>query len=125
MYNITEILMNKKYPKDVYEYRGVHFDRLSLVFRFYLLLFSFVEVFMQKQGDEKPAHGGGHTQFALLTVEDLARTLRYSVRHIRRLNTEHKIPAPHRIGRSLRWTPAEIYAWIDAVRTWVDLRRSA
>ena len=50
----------------------------------------------------------------LLSAEDLARELGFSLRTIRRLDAAGKVPRPVKIGRAARWRRAEIRAWQDA-----------
>lgn len=58
----------------------------------------------------------------LLTAKAVSEMLSLSKRQIFRLNSSGKIPAPVRIGGSVRWVESEIYAWIIAGapdrRTW-------
>ena len=49
----------------------------------------------------------------LLNVKDLARLLRMSVRTVWRLRSAGRLPKPVRIGKSVRWSPETIEAWID------------
>ena len=51
----------------------------------------------------------------LISIDDLAVTLGVSVRHVRRLVSERRIPF-HKWGRLLRFDIDEINAWIDAAR---------
>lgn len=50
----------------------------------------------------------------LISAKELAQTLGLSKRQIHRLNSCGKLPAPVRIGGSIRWVQDEISAWIDA-----------
>lgn len=50
----------------------------------------------------------------LLTAGDLARRLRVSIRQIRKLHSDALMPAPLRLGRSVRWRAAELAAWLSA-----------
>jgi len=50
----------------------------------------------------------------LLSAKELAKVLSLSKRQIFRLNSCHKIPAPIRIGGSIRWVEQEISAWINS-----------
>ena len=50
----------------------------------------------------------------LLTAEALGQLLSLSKRQIFRLNSCGKIPAPLRIGGSIRWSTEEISAWLAA-----------
>ena len=48
----------------------------------------------------------------LLNAHELARILALSVRQIFRLNASGQIPAPVKIGGSVRWSAIEIQNWI-------------
>ena len=50
----------------------------------------------------------------LLSAKTLGQMLSLSKRQIFRLNSCGKIPAPIKIGGSVRWISAEISAWIMA-----------
>jgi len=50
----------------------------------------------------------------LLTAKAVGEMLSLSKRQIFRLNSSGKIPAPVRIGGSVRWVESEISAWIQA-----------
>jgi len=64
----------------------------------------------------------------LLTAKTFGQLLSLSKRQIFRLNGCGKIPAPIRIGGSVRWSAAEIDDWLTAGapdrRTWEALKRS-
>ena len=49
-----------------------------------------------------------------LTVDDIARMLTCSPRHVRRLVDSGRMPAPLRLGRLCRWRADVIAEWIDA-----------
>ena len=51
----------------------------------------------------------------LLTIDQLAERLGVSVRHIRRLVAERRVPYL-KVGWLVRFDPAEITAWLDAAR---------
>ncbi|MBI4583068.1 MAG: helix-turn-helix domain-containing protein [Planctomycetes bacterium] len=51
---------------------------------------------------------------ALLDVEDVARLLTCSTRHVRRLADSGRMPRPLKIGALVRWRRGEIDAWIAA-----------
>jgi excisionase family DNA binding protein len=51
----------------------------------------------------------------LLNIDDAARILSTSVRHVRRLVAERRIPVV-KIGGLLRFDTAELAAWINASR---------
>ncbi|MGW4462183.1 helix-turn-helix domain-containing protein [Micromonospora sp. NPDC004704] len=68
----------------------------------------------------------------LLTIEEAAARLKMSVRYVRRLVSERRI-AFHRLGRSVRFDPADLAAHVRAGRvepmtaetTWTTLRSAA
>lgn len=51
----------------------------------------------------------------LVSIDDLAEHLGVSVRHVRRLVSERRIPF-HKWGRLLRFDIDEVNAWLDATR---------
>jgi excisionase family DNA binding protein len=51
----------------------------------------------------------------LLDIEGVAEVLGVSIRHVRRLVAERRIPYI-KWGRFLRFDPAQIEAWIDGAR---------
>lgn len=59
-------------------------------------------------------HDDGRENSRLLTVADLSRRLRISIRQTRKLKAEGSLPNPIRLGRSIRWRASEIAAWIEA-----------
>ena len=63
----------------------------------------------------EPAGLNGLTHLRLLlSVHELSAVLRVSGRHVANLRARGMLPAPVRLGRSIRWLLAEIEAWIDA-----------
>lgn len=62
----------------------------------------------------------------LLTAKALGEMLSLSKRQIFRLNSCGKIPAPIRIGGSVRWATSTIAAWLEAGapdrRTWETIK---
>ena len=50
---------------------------------------------------------------ALIDVDAVARMLSCSTEHVRRLSDAGRMPAPRKLGRSVRWSRSEIIAWID------------
>jgi excisionase family DNA binding protein len=50
----------------------------------------------------------------LLTVKAAAAVLGVSTRHLLRLRDMGDVPAPLKIGRSVRWRRAELHAWFNA-----------
>jgi len=49
---------------------------------------------------------------AMLTVEQVAKLLGVSARHVRRLVDAGKAPQPVRLGRACRWARPAVEAWI-------------
>ncbi len=50
----------------------------------------------------------------LLNYTEAAKLLRVSEQHLLRLNEAGKIPAPLRLGKSVRWSKKELEDWVDA-----------
>ena len=57
----------------------------------------------------------------LLTIDQLARHLGISVRHVRRLIAERRVPYL-KVGRLVRFDPADIAVWLDSRRQEAPLR---
>lgn len=51
----------------------------------------------------------------LLTIDQLAEQLGITVRHVRRLIAERRVPYL-KIGKPVRFDPAEIAGWLDGSR---------
>ncbi|MGV3608020.1 MAG: helix-turn-helix transcriptional regulator [Planctomycetaceae bacterium] len=49
------------------------------------------------------------------TVADLARLLKCSERHVRRMADAGKIPGSVKIGRLRRWRASELVAWVQSL----------
>ena len=68
------------------------------------------------------------TQEKLLSAEAVGRMLSLSRRQIFRLNSAGRIPKPIRIGGAVRWSAAEISAWLAASapdrRTWEAMKNA-
>jgi excisionase family DNA binding protein len=70
--------------------------------------------------------------YEMLTIEEAAARLKMSVRYVRRLVTERRI-AFHRLGRAVRFDPADLAAFVQEGRVepmtaetvWNGLRRVA
>lgn len=56
--------------------------------------------------------GADHGDAALLSVNQVAKLLCCSPRHIYRLSDANKMPQPVRLGTLVRWSRAVIEAWI-------------
>ena len=50
----------------------------------------------------------------LLDVHGVAALLAIGWRHVLRLRDSGKLPAPLKLGASVRWRQADVLAWIDA-----------
>ena len=50
----------------------------------------------------------------LLNSPEVADLLNISEQHLFRLNAEKKIPAPIKLGKSVRWSRQELLDWIAA-----------
>ena len=50
----------------------------------------------------------------LMDIADLAREIKVSERHVRRLAISGKLPPPVRLGRSVRWRRADVERWVAA-----------
>lgn len=51
----------------------------------------------------------------LLTIDQLAEQLGITVRHVRRLIAERRVPYL-KVGKLVRFDPAEIAGWLDEAR---------
>ena len=64
----------------------------------------------------------------LVSAKELAKMLSLSKRQIFRLNSCAKIPAPIRIGGSVRWSEQEITDWLATGapdrRTWETMKQA-
>jgi excisionase family DNA binding protein len=56
-----------------------------------------------------------HSQPQLLTIDQLAQRLGITVRHVRRLVAEKRVPY-YKVGRLVRFDPAEITDWLATRR---------
>lgn len=61
---------------------------------------------VQERGVANPAE--------LMTVGDVARSLRLSVRATWRANAAGVLPRPLKVGRATRWRSEEMTAWVRA-----------
>ena len=48
----------------------------------------------------------------LLTAKDVAGILSVSLRHLWRLDAEHRLPKPVRMGKCVRWLADDIEQWL-------------
>jgi excisionase family DNA binding protein len=56
-----------------------------------------------------------HSQPQLLTIDQLAQRLGITVRHVRRLVADKRVPY-YKVGRLVRFDPAEITDWLATRR---------
>jgi len=75
--------------------------------------------------DDRPARVSA-VEPLLLSARDLASLLRLGLRTIRSMDAAGKLPAPVRVGGSVRWRLDELRAWLDAGapdrQTWARIR---
>ena len=57
--------------------------------------------------------GGASDLPALLTINDMAKLLRCSIRTVARMRRDGHVPSPLKIGGALRWRVDVVKAWID------------
>ena len=69
---------------------------------------------MSKSNDRKPGHQGDRLPH-LLRIEELAQRLGVSVRHLRRLVQERRIPSL-KVGHFVMFDQSEIAAWLEHCR---------
>jgi len=63
---------------------------------------------------EVQANVGSADGILALSADGLAQRLGVSLRHIRRMDSSARLPRPLRLGASVRWSMAEIEAWLAA-----------
>lgn len=65
---------------------------------------------------DRPPVAGQETAPAVnavfLSIEQVAKTLGCSSRHVRRLADSHRIPHPIKLGALLRWLKTDVDQWI-------------
>ncbi len=69
---------------------------------------------MSKRNDRNPGHQGDRLPH-LLRIEELAQRLGVSVRHLRRLVQERRIPSL-KFGHFVMFDESEIATWLDDFR---------
>jgi excisionase family DNA binding protein len=67
---------------------------------------------MNIESNQAPAMNTGDRR--LVAVGEVARRLSISIRQTWKLVAAGKLPAPIRLGRSVRWRAAELDSWIGA-----------
>ena len=71
--------------------------------------------------DERPT-----PERLLLTAREAAAMLGVSERHFRALDASGRVPTPVRLGRSVRWSRAELAEWVEAGTPardrWLEMR---
>ncbi len=70
----------------------------------------------RSQRSTSQAGRGAAVEAELIGIDAVARRLGVTVRHVRRLVSERRIPFI-KWGHLLRFDPAEVEAWIDSQRT--------
>ena len=50
----------------------------------------------------------------LMSIDEVSRLLRISIRTIWRLDASGRFPQPIRLGRTIRWNREELVRWVDA-----------
>jgi excisionase family DNA binding protein len=72
---------------------------------------------LQRRGEEQRRRGMTEisTNPRLLTIDQLAERLGITVRHVRRLVAERRLPY-YKVGRLVRFDPAEISQWLQTRR---------
>jgi excisionase family DNA binding protein len=72
---------------------------------------------LQRCGEEQRRRGMTDisTVPQLLTIDQLAQRLGITVRHVRRLVAEKRVPY-YKVGRLVRFDPAEITTWLGTRR---------
>ena len=59
-------------------------------------------------------NSGGANVAELMTIGDVAKTLRLSIRAAWRANAAGFLPRPLKVGKATRWRSAELTAWVRA-----------
>ncbi|MCH8854261.1 MAG: helix-turn-helix domain-containing protein [Planctomycetes bacterium] len=78
--------------------------------------------------ENKPQNDGYDDPTELMTVGDVARSLRLSIRATWRANAAGFLPRPLKVGRATRWRSEELTAWVRAgmpVRSAWEQRQAA
>jgi excisionase family DNA binding protein len=72
---------------------------------------------LQRRSEEQRRRGMNDmsTIPQLLTIDELAQRLGITVRHVRRLVAEKRVPY-YKVGRLVRFDPAEITTWLGTRR---------
>jgi excisionase family DNA binding protein len=80
---------------------------------------------LQRKGEEQTRRGMTEisTIPQLLTIDQLAERLGTTVRHVRRLVADRRVPYI-KVGRLVRFDPNAIKAWLDAARRDPDARHA-
>ena len=60
------------------------------------------------------AHGAFHPEAAAVNADGAARILGVCTAHIYALHNTGRLPLPFRMGRAVRWSRAELTAWVAA-----------
>ena len=70
---------------------------------------------LQHRGEEQTRRVMTDLNTQLLTIDQLAERLGTTVRHVRRLVAERRLPY-YKVGRLVRFDPAEIKHWLQTRR---------
>ncbi len=63
-----------------------------------------------------PVDTGALTSKPLWTIEDLSAYLSVPIATIYKWRTTGEAPRAHKIGRYLRWAPADVFDWLEGKR---------
>lgn len=76
----------------------------------------------------KKTERGDRITAVLLKSPEVAKMLGISEQHLFRLNAAKKIPAPIKLGKSIRWRKAELINWISSgapdLKQWLKLKEN-
>jgi excisionase family DNA binding protein len=70
---------------------------------------------LQRSGEEQTRRAMTDLSTQLLTIDQLAERLGITVRHVRRLVAERRLPY-YKVGRLVRFDSAEIEQWLQTRR---------
>jgi excisionase family DNA binding protein len=70
---------------------------------------------LQRSGEEQTRRAMTDLSTQLLTIDQLAERLGITVRHVRRLVAERRLPY-YKVGRLVRFDSAEIKQWLQTRR---------
>lgn len=75
-----------------------------------------LDLHVDRHDATEPGSDGGQAAAKAFAVgtKTLAEMLGVSTRHVQRMDAAGKLPCPLRLGRSVRWSVAELDHWIAA-----------